>query len=169
LSFDPTQAPLHEADLTDEEQTRLEWAGVHTIDQLQKLSEVGKGKEIERVASLPVDRLRQALARASQPQVHRIEPYGIAESLSTDGLPLVRVQGRNLIRNGTPRVLIAGEPVSILTATDQELLVAPAAHQFGGKLIIETSPAARAEVAFDLTPHLHRRFPTSTAASGEGS
>jgi hypothetical protein len=166
LSLDPTQASLNEGDLTDEEQTRLEWAGIHTIDQLQKLSETGKGKEIERVASLPVDRLRQALARASQPQVHRIEPYGISEGLSAnDGLPALRVRGKNLARQGAPRVSISGQAVSVLKATDQELIIAPAAHQFAGNLVIEAGPQARAEAAFDLTPHVASLSAAATATT----
>lgn len=153
LSFDESQTQLNDADLTDEEQTRLEWAGIHTIDQLQKLSDTGKGKEVERVASLPVDRLRQALARASVPQVHRIEPSGMAQGLEADGIPYLRVQGKNLMRNGPPRVSISGQSISVLKATNQELLIAPAAHQLAGTLVVETGPDGRTEAAFDLTPY----------------
>jgi hypothetical protein len=169
LSFDPAQATLNEGDLTDEEQTRLEWAGIHTIDQLQKLSDTGKGKEVERVASLPVDRLRQALARASQPQVHRIEPYGLAEGLSADGLPALRIRGKNFVRLGPPRVLISGQAVSVLKATDQELIVAPAAHQFTGNLLVETAVDARAEAAFDLTPHIATNGTVAAVAAKGGA
>jgi len=170
LSFDASQAPLNEADLTDEEQTRLEWAGVHTIDQLQKLSEIGKGKEIERVSSLPVDRLRQALAKASQPQIHRIEPYTFAQSLDATELPLLRVQGKNLIRNGSaPRVLISGDAVSVVKAADRELVIAPGAHQFGGNLVIETSHDSRTETTFDVTPSLPRDSKTPPDSAGEKS
>jgi hypothetical protein len=170
LSLDPSQASLNEGDLTDEEQTRLEWAGIHTIDQLQKLSDTGKSKDIERVASLPVDRLRQALARASQPQVHRIEPYGLTEGLSANGeLPALRVRGKNLARQGAPRVSISGQAVSVLKATDQELILAPAAHQFAGTLVIEAGPQARVEAAFDLTPHVaSQKAAAQVAASAAG-
>jgi hypothetical protein len=154
MKFDPQEQTLKDADLTEEEQNRLEWAGIHTVDQLRRSTESGGGGDVERVASLPVDRLRQALSRASNPQVERIEPYGHSEGLGNGSTPLLRIQGRNLIRNGAPRVSIAGQPVSILKATNQEVVIAPLEHQFGGMLSIETAAGSIAEAMFDLTPHM---------------
>lgn len=163
LGIDNSQSSLFDADLTEEERTRLEWAGVHTIDQLQKLSDTGKGKEIERVASLPVDRLRAALARASQPQVQRIEPAPLAMGLSSEDGPQLRVSGRNLIKNGiAPQVQIGGIPVSVLKASDQELLLATTPEQVTGTLSIEHERDCRTEVAFDLSPRFARRSEKSS-------
>jgi hypothetical protein len=98
--------------------------------------------------------------------VHRIEPYGISEGLSAnDGLPALRVRGKNLARQGAPRVSISGQAVSVLKATDQELIIAPAAHQFAGNLVIEAGPQARAEAAFDLTPHVASLSAAATATT----
>jgi hypothetical protein len=176
MSLEPDDEPtLKEAvgdGLTDEEQKRLTWAGVHTVSQLRKLAGSGAGKEVERVADLPVDRLRQALARASRPFVARVEPQAVAEAGSADGNPLLRIRGRNLILNGPPRVSIGGQPVSVLNATDQEILIAPLPHQFAGMLSIETGPDSRAEVAFDLVPAVRPAQPPGDAGKrgkgGEG-
>jgi len=154
MTLEPDDEPtLKEAvgdGLTDDEQTRLGWAGVHTVAQLRKLAGSGAGKEVERVADLPVDRLRQALARASQPFVARVEPHLHGDSREPNADPLLSIRGRNLMMNGAPRVTIAGQPVSVLKASDREVLIAPMAHQFAGMLSIETGPDSRADVAFDL-------------------
>jgi hypothetical protein len=155
LSLDPDEPSLKEAvgdQLTDEEQKRLEWAGVHTVSQLRRITDSGAGKEVERVADLPVDRLRQALARASHPFVARIEPHAHHESSSQDAEPLLRIHGRNLTRNGTPHVFIGGHPVSVLQASDKEIVIAPTPQQFSGTLSIETAPGSVAEMSFDLAP-----------------
>ena len=155
MSIDPDEPSLKEAvgdQLTDEEQKRLEWAGVHTVSQLRKLENSGVGKEIERVADLPVDRLRRALAHASRPLLARIEPSS-ADGNGSDADPLLRVRGRNLIRNGLPRVSIGGEPVRVLKASNDEILIAPLAHQFSGTLSVETGNDSHSEIAFDLTPN----------------
>lgn len=140
-------------DLTDEEQKRLEWAGVRTISQLRRLQETGGDREVERVANLPVDRLRRALTRAARPMVNTVIPYSSSERGDKDPAPLLRIQGRNLMRGGPPRVTIAGKPVSIVRATEQEVIVAPLAHQLSGNLVVETENGEQAEAAFDARPH----------------
>lgn len=156
LSIDTDEPSLKEAvgdGLTDEEQKRLEWAGIHTVSQLRRLSGSGAGKEVERVADLPVDRLRQALARASRPFMSRIEPVP-QESGEEVGTPLLRIRGRNFLGERPTRVSIGGQPVSVLKASEHELLIAPMAHQFAGTLAVETGPDGKAEMAFDLEPSL---------------
>src|SRR5947209_8510792 len=62
LAAAPDEATIKERmgdELTDDEQTRLEWAGVQTVSQLRKLTQSGGGRDLERVASLPVDRLKR--------------------------------------------------------------------------------------------------------------
>ncbi len=158
MSVVPDEPSLKEAvgdQLTDEEQKRLEWAGVHTVAQLRKLTDSGAGKEVERVANLPVDRLRQALVRASHPFVASVEsdPNSNADQVTTD--PLVRIRGRNLLGRGLPRVSIGGQQVNVLKATDREILIAPESHhRLSGMLSIETEPGRVAEKAIDLPPAL---------------
>lgn len=155
LSLDPDEPSLKEAvgdQLSDEEQKRLEWAGIHTISQLRRLATSGADKAVERVADLPVDRLRQALAKASSPFVARVEPHLPADA-ETDA-PLLRIRGRNLVRNGAPKVSIGGEPVGVLSASDREIVIAPNQNQFSGMLSVETAPDQLTEVAFNLLPAL---------------
>jgi hypothetical protein len=157
MNLDPDEPSLKEAvgdQLTDEEQKRLEWAGVHTVAQLRKLTNAGAGKEVERVADLPVDRLRQALLRASHPFVASIEPHIQNTPNGTDADPLLRIRGRNLRAHGLPQVSLAGHPVSVLEANDREILIAPKSHQFSGTLSIETEPGQVVQTILDLPPGL---------------
>lgn len=153
LNLDPDEPTLKEAvgdQLTDEEQKRLEWAGVHTVSQLRKLTDSGGNKDVERVADLPVDRLKQALLRASRPFVASIEPHA---QLPRDGVevdPLLRIKGRNLMGHGLPRVSLGGQAVNVLEASDREILIAPESHQFSGTLSIETAPGQLAQLKIDL-------------------
>lgn len=140
--------------LSDDEQRRLEWAGIHTIGQLREVERRRGAAAIERVSQLPVDRLRAALHRAAQPQVTHVStddsPASIPEPSvipggSSPAAPKpgswLRIRGRNLLgQNRRPAVRIAGQDVPIVSATDSELVVAPLAHQFGGDLVVETDP-----------------------------
>lgn len=140
--------------LSDEEQRRLEWAGIHTIGQLRDVERRRGAAAIERVSQLPVDRLRAALQRAAQPQVthvstdHSPESFPEPSVIPGGGSPAdprpgsrLRIRGRNLLgQNRRPAVRIAGQDVPIVSATDSELVVAPLAHQFGGDLVVETDP-----------------------------
>lgn len=171
-SLDPDEPTLKEAvgdQLTDEEQKRLEWAGVHTVSQLRRLTDSGAGKEVERVADLPVDRLRQALVRASHPFVASIEPHSQPTQDGADADPLLRIRGRNLMRHGLPRVSLAGQPVSVLEASDREILIAPESHQFSGTLSIETAPGQVAQMAIDLPPAFSQKRPSTKARSAIAS
>ncbi|PCE24671.1 hypothetical protein [Burkholderia ubonensis] len=143
--------------LSDEEQRRLEWAGVQTAEQLRRFEQGGE-RVLERVANLPVDRLRAALARASQPLVTHVEPIfrdGGGDAAPADAPaapPWMRIRGRNLTAGGTPRVTIGGEPVSVLDARDGELIVAPAAHQLAGEVVVDPGNGRTAAQAFDFAP-----------------
>jgi hypothetical protein len=48
-------------------------------------------------------------------------------------------------------VTIGGESVSVVGAGAQELVIAPLAHQFSGRVVVETAPSESAESAFDLS------------------
>ena len=161
LNVDPDEPTLKEAvgdQLSDEEQKRLEWAGVHTVAQLRKLTDSGAGKEVERVADLPVNRLRQALARASQPLMTSVETHVDPNASETDIDQFLRIRGRNLKGPGLPRVSIGGHPVNVVKATHREILIAPEAHhQLSGTLSIETEPGQVAEMPIDLASAFRRR------------
>jgi hypothetical protein len=132
-------------EISEDEQRRLEWAGITNVAQLRELERTGTEAVVERVAQLPVERLRRALARAAQPRVRRVLPVA-----PTDDGPLLRIDGENLVRTGPPAVRIQGEPAAVVEAGDSSLLVRPpAAAQLGGVLVVETGPDTRAEFSLD--------------------
>jgi hypothetical protein len=131
-------------DLTDEDRRKLEWVGVRTVDKLQEMSAQGGDRTVGRVTSLPVDRLRRALERASAPLMDHVVPVVGGD------MPLLRVSGRNLMRSGPPRVTLGGAPVAVVKATANELLLAPAADQWAGELSVEPAPRISHAMAFDL-------------------
>lgn len=152
FAMDASEERIDEVkDIPEEDRRKLEWAGLQTVRQLRQLHEEGGEESIGRMANLPVDRLRKALQKMSQPMVARVEP---AES-DDPAQKLLRIRGENLMRRGVPKVEIEGEPVSVLRASEREVLVAPMAHQFGGVLRIETEPDYATQAAFDLRPRLN--------------
>jgi hypothetical protein len=155
-------------DLSDEDRKRLEWSGVRTVAKLRELQARGADRTVERVTGLPVERLRQALARTSAPLVADISPAPAIEGPETDVPGRLRLRGRNLVRNGPPRVLIGGEAVSVLSADDREVIIAPKAHQFSGELTISTAPHLTASTAFDARPFWPAREPSPESRNGGG-
>lgn len=153
FSTDPHDQPLEELgdELTTDERKRLEWAGVRTIKQFQEAEELGAVHTIGRVTNLPIDRLRKALERASRPLVQRVEPVIPGADGNGAEPPLLRVTGRNLVRNGTfPQVRIGNRPVSVLKSAPNELLLAPDDDQWAGELSLRSAPALSTAMSFDL-------------------
>ncbi|HEY0406409.1 MAG TPA: hypothetical protein VGC89_11825 [Pyrinomonadaceae bacterium] len=163
-SDEPSLKEALGSDLSDEEQRRLEWAGVHTVAQLRDLQQRSGEDAIERVAQVPAQRLRLALERASRPFLSRVTPehaHGHAEM--SDNTPLLRIRGRNLTHeNQTPQVRIGGERVRLLDANERELVVAPLAHQMSGTLMVETAPGKTVETEFDFQPRTPTPPPPAT-------
>jgi hypothetical protein len=133
--------------LDDEERRRLEMIGVRTVSKLNELQRRGLGRSVGRITNLPVDKLQHVLARASRPLVDRVE----TEVDSNDELRRrLRVRGRNLLKDGTPpSVSIGGQPVSVVHATDAELVLAPSAEQFAGQMSLAHDHRAPTELWFD--------------------
>lgn len=161
-----------EEDLSDEDRRKLEWVGVRTVRQLRELEKEGGSREVGRVTNLPVTRLRRALERASAPMVERVVPVGPAPDDPPDFRRILRVGGRNLVREGAvPRVTIGGRPAPILKSSETELLVAPDMQQWAGELRVETAPEIAAAMSFDLAryapePDLQPAAPVPPAAPG---
>ena len=160
LQAKPDEPSLKEVlggDVTEDEQRRLEWAGVYTAGQLRDLERHAGTEAIHRVSQLPVDRLRRALQLASEPAITRVvpafppeqTPYDESPAGEEEPLPVLRVHGRNLLEHGPPRVSIGGEHVHVLSASEDELVVRPQPHQLAGTLAVETAPGTVAELAFD--------------------
>jgi hypothetical protein len=164
LAAEPDEPTLKEVlgtDVSEEEkedfQRRLEWAGIHTVSQLRDLRERSTPELLERVTQLPVHRLRAALMKASEPRITRITPEAAVPEKSIANVnerrpPVLRIEGRNLLRGGTPDVRIRGERVAVLKANNRELLLAPTSTQLAGTLSIETEPGNKIETELMLEP-----------------
>ena len=155
-------------ELSDEERRRLEWVGVRTVGKLRELDEQGAARTVGRVTNLPVDRLRKALARVSAPMVEHVSPVTRNADDPADLPGMLRVKGRNLRQGGLPRVSLQGEPVAVVKADANELLLAPAPDQWAGELAIEPTPSAATAFAFDLTPFAPPQKTESSNANGNG-
>jgi hypothetical protein len=135
-----------------DELRRLEWAGIRNVSQLRELQKEVGTSAIGRVSQLPIDRLRSALAAASQPHVSRVvaEP-GIGEPAGDAAIPPpLRIRGWNLRDGVEPSVRIDGRPAAILHSTDTELLVQPEAHTPAGMLDVEVAPGLAVATSFEL-------------------
>ena len=144
---------LKDDSLTEENRRQLEWIGVRTVDKLQEMNSKGGVGVIGRVTGLPVDRLRQALERASAPALEHVTP--VAPDGAGENHQFLRVRGHNLLGaggQGTPRVMMGNKAVAVIKASARELLLAPQAHQWAGELSVSHGPGVAASLAFDLSP-----------------
>jgi len=146
LDEDPDDSIAEE--LTDEERKKLEWTGVRTRTQLRELTSRGGERAVERITGLPAERLRRALERSATPLIADVTP--VSESSVAARL---RLRGRNLTGGGVPDVTIAGQPVSVLSADDREVVIAPAPHQLAGELRLRTPAGQSAATAIDVRPY----------------
>lgn len=134
FEFEPEDAPINTIltdELDEEEQRRLEWAGIRTVSQLRDLQKSGGEQIIGQVAQIPAVRLRQALRRASQPHISQV-------GRANDGR--IRIRGLNLIKDDDPEVRIDGELATVEHASDKELIVMPLGHHDGEVLEVKTAP-----------------------------
>ena len=123
-----------EASLGEEERRQLEMVGVRTVGQFRRLSESTHPKQVEAYLGIPVNRLRMALERSSRPAVIEQQPVR-----GPDNRRLMRIRGANLMSGSTPEVLMSGEPVEVLEASETELLVKPMAHHREGQYEVRVS------------------------------
>jgi hypothetical protein len=155
LADDPEARQIDELEddsLTEENRRQLEWIGVRTVDKLQEMNTKGGVSAIGRVTGLPVDRLRQALERASAPALEHVTPVAPE---SGNRHQFLRVRGHNLLGvggKGTPSVMMGDKPVAVIKATQRELLLAPQEHQWAGELSVSHGTGMAASLAFDLSP-----------------
>lgn len=133
------------ANLDEADRRKLDMLGVRTVGQLQRLSQDTDHKAVEAMIGLPVSRLRAALEAASRPTVSAQEVVR-----RPDG-DLLRIHGANLSDGLGTEVRLAGEPVEILEARRNELLVRPLAHHQEGQVEV-TVRGERATGYFRLPP-----------------
>lgn len=160
-ALDPDEPTLEDVlpETSEDDRRRLEWAGIRTVSQLRDVQRSGGMEAIRRVSTLPVDRLRAALTRASQPQVSAVLPVhpgahgdasGGAEGYGPAEPPLLRIRGRNLVGERPPRVRIDGQSTHVIDANERELVVRPRAGLIGGLLEVETAPGEVASTTFSF-------------------
>jgi hypothetical protein len=151
--------------LDDDERRRLEGIGVRTVSKLNELQKRGLGSSVGRITRLPIQKLESVLSRAARPMVSDVTSEGGPDS-SDELRQRLRVKGRNMLRDGAPpRVSIAGRPVSIVHASDSEIVLAPDHDQMAGQMSLAHDPHSRTDVWFDHKP----ARPTNGAAAGNGA
>jgi hypothetical protein len=151
---DKNDVPLSELGdaLDDDERRRLEGIGVRTVAKLEELNKRGLGSSVGRITRLPIEKLESVLSRATRPMVHDISTEDAPDS-ADELRQRLRVKGKNMLRDGAPpHVSISGRPVSVLHASDNEIVIAPHPDQMAGQMSLSHDPRAATEVWFD-----HRR------------
>lgn len=150
---DKDDTPLAELGdaLDDDERRRLEGIGVRTVSKLRELQKRGLGSSVGRITRLPADKLESVLSRATRPMVRDVDAEPLPPLSGGDELrQRLRVRGRNLLRDGAPaRVSIDGRPVSVVQASDTELVLEPAPDQLAGAMSLMHDASTRTELWFD--------------------
>jgi hypothetical protein len=131
-SDEPSLKEAFGDEISEEEQRRLEWAGIRSVSQLRDLERDSGEAAIERVSELPVGRLRAALAAASRPRVREVVPDRGA------GGPLLRIRGLNLMNGAEPEVRVGDAPATVIEASARELVVRPLSDEPSGTVEVHT-------------------------------
>jgi hypothetical protein len=151
LSTDAGEPTLKEVlgdDITEDDQRRLEWAGIRSVSQLREVQRSAGTEVIGRVAQLPVDRLRMALENIDRPRIRDISALIRPEPSP----PELRIRGDNLVSKLPAQVRIGGLPARVRLATPTELVVEPPNGLLAGSLEIETEPGTVMAAEFDARP-----------------
>jgi hypothetical protein len=137
-------------EITEEDQRRLEWGGVHTIAQLRQLERTGGTGALRRIAgSTPVERLRAALMKTDSPRIETIRREA-RPAINGVRRNLMRIAGRNLMQGGAPEVTIDGQTARVLEARPDELLIERTADSASGTIALTTAPGLEMALAFEL-------------------
>jgi len=135
--------------LDDDERRRLEGIGVRTVAKLEEMKKRGLGSSVGRITRLPIDKLESVLSRATRPMVNDIVNEGGADG-ADELRQRLRVKGKNLLRDGMPpSVSIGGRPVSVVHASDGEIVLAPSADQMAGQMSLSHDVHSKTDVWFD--------------------
>jgi hypothetical protein len=121
--------PIDELTAFDEtERRKLDNNGVRTIGQLKQLDP----QAAHVILGIPVTKLQAALAASARPTVSGHEVVN-----RSDG-PALRIYGANLSDGVTPEVHLAGDPVEVLEAKPNQLIVRPLEHHEDGQVEVFT-------------------------------
>ena len=108
---------------------RLEQLGLRTVGQLHRAVETSSLHWVADRSDVPSWTLQEALRRAELPELQSVTPQR-----SPDGTTVLRMLGVHLSDGRSPEVRLCGEPVPVLQAESQELLVRPLAHHQTGQV-----------------------------------
>lgn len=122
------------AAIDDADRRKLDLVGIRTVGQLRRLTNEATPAAVEATIGLPVDRLRALLEHAARPAVTG------HEVVRRDGGPALRILGVNLSDGSTPEVRLAGDPVEVLEARPQHLVVRPRSHHDEGPIEVQVGP-----------------------------
>ena len=157
--------------LSERDQRKLELIGINTVQQLNELKRTAGADVIARLSRMPVNRLQQALIRASAPHISDVESR-VAPPALDDSQPIppsrgdvmvrpplrTHVRGINLVQNGRlPSLRAAGREVPLVMAQDHELVVEPHPSQLGQD----------ADVVFGDGSVLSIRLPDAASSAGD--
>jgi hypothetical protein len=119
--------------VSEEDQRRLERIGVRTVSQLTELRKTAGADVIARLSRMPVNRLQQALMRASAPHVTAIShpQPGIGAQSPERTEPRVHVNAPLLAPGRIPLVRARGRPVPVVEAGQGRMVLQPLASQLG--------------------------------------
>jgi len=113
------------AEFDGDTQRKLDLLGVRTMGQLKQLDPMA----VQAVMGIPATKLQAALAASSRPAVTGQEVVA-----RPDGVRLLKIRGANLYSGVLPEVRLAGQPVEVLDAQPNALLVRPLAIHDEGQV-----------------------------------
>lgn len=119
------------ADLDDEDKLRLRRLGVRTVGQLRRLAPANERQQLDAIgelASIPVGKLEAALRASARPSVQS------QDTVRKGDQTLLRIRGANLHDGINTEVRLAGEPVEVVDARPNQLLVRPMEHHSSGQI-----------------------------------
>lgn len=122
------------ADFSDEERIRLRRLGVRNVGQLKRLSprDAPRLDAIGEMVNIPVGKLEAALRASSRPSVKS------HDIVRRNDETFVRIHGANLTDGVETEVRLAGEPVEVVEAKPNQLLVRVMEHQESGQIEVIT-------------------------------
>jgi hypothetical protein len=122
------------ADLTDDERVRLRRLGVRNVGQLRRLAprDAPRLEAIGEMVNIPVSKLEAALRASSRPSVQGHDTFRKNDET------LLRIHGANLTDGIDTEVRLAGEPVEVVEARPDRLVVRPLEHHNSGQIEVVT-------------------------------
>ena len=144
-SDEPTLKEVLGDDVSEEEQKRLQWAGIHNVSQLRELERQAGGNALQQIVQIPVGRLQKALQRASRPRIKNVRRIDSGR---------LRITGANLRGKNNPRIKLDGNDLRVLSAEENEVIVESPTTVLSGTLSVDSGADEPVELSVDETEGL---------------